>query len=116
MANVRQYEIVVSAATGNTDIVIQTGITVSSFHLIKTDGNGTNSDTVQLFKVVGGVSQPITQTIDLAVSDKTTIGPSGLFLDTSADVINAGATIRISAVNNTNCACRCYVTGIPNLE
>jgi len=116
MSNLRQYSLSVPAASGNTDTVILSGMTVTSFHLIKTEANGNNSDTVQLQKVVGGVAQPITQPVVLAVNDQVIVGPAGISIDDSADVIPANGTIRIVANNNLNCGCLCFVTGIPNLE
>ena len=116
MSTVRQYAITVPAATGDVDTVILNGVTVTAFHVIKTEANGNNNDTVQLYKVVSGVSQPISSVVDLAINDQTTKGPSGISIDDTASLIPAQGTIRISANNNLNCACLCFVTGIPNTE
>lgn len=114
--NVRQYALTVPAASGNTETVILNGVTVTSFHLIKTEANGNNFDNVQLYKVVGGVPQPITNQISLAINDKVTLGPENVEIDDTASLIPAQGTIRIVANNTLSCSCICFVTGIPNTE
>jgi hypothetical protein len=116
MSHLRQYAIAVPAASGSTDLSILTGLTVTSFHAIKTNGAGTNGDNVTLFKVSDGVSAAITNAVVLAGADQTTFGPSSVLIDDSTNVTMAGDTLRITATNSSDCACLCYVTGIPNLE
>ena len=116
MSNIRQYSISIAAATGNTDLVIATGMAVTGFHVIKTNGAGTNADSIRLYKISGGVSASITTVVLLDVADQVVIGPSTLLIDDSTNILKSGDTLRITAANGSNCSCICLVTGIPNLE
>tara|TARA_R110000824_G_scaffold55256_9_gene152314 strand:+ start:95 stop:454 length:360 start_codon:yes stop_codon:yes gene_type:complete len=117
MSNLRQYNITVPAAAGNTDTSILNGLTVTGVHYIKTTLNGGAGDTALVAKV-SDADVPVVTTISAAaslnVNDQVIVGPNALLIDDSAYSISATDTIRVTTAQATNCACQAIITGIPN--
>ena len=111
MANVREYTITVADATGNVVLTpaLQTGILVTDFWVVKSTATGGTNDAVQL---QDGNGNAISDNISLnTVAADAVVRASSI--DDTFSGVTAAENLRIAAVKDTNCACTCFIAGIP---
>ena len=106
------YEVAVPNTAGNYDLKVPFACKVSFVSLVKVGVSANAGDTLTVGKVtLAGAATAITNAIGLNVADKAFVAQGTL--DTAANSLEAGATLRVTAAKAADCACVAFVTVLP---